>query len=198
MNKKILKSEIKDLANKWNLYGITPDLQTDWLRLWKTYTSLDYSHLISVRQIGSLALLGSVIAMKNGNYSEAAEMWTPYVQHPDFATDQKDFHILYLCSRSDSYLHAGDIARALEGYWAALSSASVKEQATTAMLILEGIRTYCLAQDFTAAAEQKLIDCVEKVKTYAPKLARPPAANRPQTYAELAEETYHVDMVWED
>lgn len=202
MNKKTLKSEMKDLATKWNRYGITPELQTDWLRMWTTYTSIEYSHLISVGQIGSLALLGSVIAMKNGHYSEAAEMWTPYVQHPNFATDQKDFHIFYLCSRSNSYLHAGDIGRALEGYWTALSSVSVsisvKEQAMTAMLILEGIRMYCLAHDFTAEAEQELIDFVEKVKTYAPKLARPPAPNRPQTYAELADETYHVDMVWED
>lgn len=187
-----------DLATEWNLYGITPKLQAEWLRVWQIAMNQEQSHIISVDQISFLALLGSAIAMKNGNYIEAAEMWTPYFQHPDFQTEREDIQVPYTCLRCQSYLFAGDMSRAIEGYRSALSTAPAKEQAMTAMLILENIRGYCLKHPSTAEAEPELVDLAEEVKMYAPKMARPPADPRPRTYEELAEETYRFGLVWED
>ena len=82
---KFFKEEIADLFTDWSLYGLTPDVQAEWRRVWNACLEQEQGRSVPINQVCSLAIIGHAITMKVGSYAEAVEVWTPYFEHPDIA-----------------------------------------------------------------------------------------------------------------
>lgn len=189
-SKKFFKEQIADLFTDWSLYGLTPALQAAWRRVWVACLEQDQGRIVPVNQVGSLALLGNIIAMKTGNYTEAVKVWTPYFEHPDIANADEDDLATYACYRAHSRLFAGDAEQALLEYrMVAAGASTMKKQKYLAMFGLEGVGSYCWEQSGTAWVEQSLVDFVYDMKAIAVGSPIPRRDYVPMTYLELSYET---------